>query len=479
MSDPDRQAVLRQLPSMDRLLRCPEADPLLEEHPRQKVRAAVQEALDAARDAMLAGDELPGDDALVAHAGRLLHEREQPRVVRAINATGITLHTGLGRAVLPGAAIDAISAQMRGYCVLATDPDTGERFDRNRPVARRLCELTGADAATVVNNNAGATLLVLTALAQGREVIVSRGQLVEIGGSFRLPDIMAQSGVRMVEVGTTNRTHLADYERAISPETGAIMRVHTANYRIEGFTAEVGTPELAKLAHAHRVCMIDDIGSGALFDLERWGLEHEHTARESLEGGADVVLFSGDKLLGGPQCGVIVGKGDLIERIRKHPLARALRLDKLRLCALEETLRLLADEPRVHERVPTYQMLARSLDELRSQAETLAERLRGCQPGLLVETRQDVTYVGSGSLPGRPFPTWVVAIRCPRLSAGTLARALRLHQTPVYARVQHQQVLLDMRTVLPDEDWDIVEAVADLGARGVPCGSAGEDGDRR
>ena len=471
MADTKLQDQLRQLPSMDSLLGHPKVQPLLDAHARHKVKQAIEDALAAARVAIQRGEGPPGEEAILDEGAQLLHERERPQVVRAINATGIVLHTGLGRAAIPAAAIDAVAKEMRGYCVLAADPETGERFDRNRPVARRLCELTGAEAATVSNNNAGATLLVLTALAQGQEVVVSRGQLVEIGGSFRLPDVMAQSGVKMVEVGTTNRTHLADYEKAVSPETAAIMRVHTANYRLEGFTAEVNTADMAKVAHERGVLMIDDIGSGALFGLERWGLEHEHTARESVRDGADVVLFSGDKLLGGPQCGIILGKKDLIERIRKHPLARALRIDKLRLCVLEETLRLLADEARLEEQVPTYEMLARPLDKLKAQAEALAERLRGCQPGLIVEAREDVTYVGSGSLPGRPFPTWVVAIRCPKLSASTLARVLRQNEPAVFTRVQRQFVLIDLRTVQQEEDWEIVEAVGSLGTRGVPCAS--------
>ena len=472
----DRQDLLRHLPAMDELLRHSKAQPLLERHARAKVKKALREALNAAREAILDSGELRDNGAILDEAANILDERERLRVVRAINATGIILHTGLGRAVLPETAIEAIAEQMRGYCVLEAARESGERFDRNRPVANRLCELTGAEAATVANNNAGATMLVLTALARGREVIVSRGQLVEIGGSFRLPDIMAEAGVRLVEVGTTNHTHRFDYEKALSSETAAIMRVHTANYRIVGSAGEVETRDLAELAHQHNLLMIDDIGSGAPFDLERWGLGHERTARDSIREGADVVMFSGDKLLGGPQCGVILGGQALIERVRKHPLARALRMDKLRLLALEETLRLLGDEERVDRRIPTYEMLARPLDELRARAEHLAQRLRGCQPALHIEEREDVAYVGGGSVPGQSFPTWVVAIRCPRLSAGTLARVLRQNEPPIYTRVQDRHVLFDMRTVLADEDWEIVEAVANLGSQGTPCGERDSSG---
>jgi len=470
MSAPDRKSFLRQLPAMDRLLQHPVARELLEEFPRGTVKEVLQQTLDAAREAILAGAPAPTEEAMLNDGARALRESDRLHLVRAVNATGIVLHTGLGRAVLPGPAVDAISERMRGYCVLAADRETGARFDRNRHVAARLCALTGAEAATVVNNNAAATLLVLAALAKGREVIVSRGQLVEIGGSFRLPDIMAQAGVHMVEVGTTNRTHLFDYQRALTPETAIVLRVHTANYRLEGFTAEVGTRELAELAHSHGCLMVDDIGSGALFDLERWGLEHEHTATESIRDGADVVLFSGDKLLGGPQCGVILGRKGLIEAIRKHPLARATRMDKLRLCALEETLRLLAHGERVDQTIPTYQMLARPLRDLRAQAEALAGRIREAQPNINVDTREDVTYVGSGSLPARAFPSWVVALTCPSLSASRLARYLRQGEPPIYGRIQHDEVLLDVRTLQPGEDDEIVAAISGL-ATGGSCGT--------
>mgnify|MGYP005834156581 CR=1 FL=1 len=462
MSSPDplRATLLRQLPSMDRLLDSPAARELLAEFPRAGVREALQRVLAAAREAILRGGAVPAEPALVAAAAAALREADRPRLVRAINATGIILHTGLGRAVLPEAAIEAIAREMRGYCVLAADRETGERFERDRHVAAQLCALTGAEAATVVNNNSGATMLLLAALARGREVIVSRGQLVEIGGSFRLPDIMAEAGVRMVEVGTTNRTHLRDYERALTPQTAMLLRVHTANYRQIGFTSEVETREMAELAHRHGCLMADDIGSGALFDTARWGLEHERTAAESIADGADVVLFSGDKLLGGPQCGIFVGRKALIQAIRKHPLARALRVDKLCLCALEATLRLLANPERMEQTVPTCRMFARPLAELQREAEALAEQIRAAQPALAASARQDVTYAGSGSLPGLPFPSWVVALTSPKLSASRLARLMRHNDPPIYPRIERDEVLLDVRTLQPGEDAEIVAALA-------------------
>ena len=462
MSAPDRNRLLRQLPAMDHLLRHEKVAGLLDQFPRTRVKNALQHALNDAREAILVGANAPTEGMLVEHAAAALQEHDQPRLVRAINATGIILHTGLGRAVLPAAAVDAISERLRGYCVLAASRETGERFDRNRHVAEGLCALTGAEAGTVVNNNAGATLLVLAALGKGREVIVSRGQLVEIGGSFRLPDVMAEAAATMIEVGTTNRTHLFDYERALSPETAIVLRVHMANYRQIGFTKQVGTHDLAELAHRHGCLMVDDIGSGALFGLERWGLEHEHTAQESIQDGADVVLFSGDKLLGGPQCGVILGRSDLIDAIRKHPLARAMRMDKLRLCALEETLRLLADDERIEEAIPTYAMLARPVPQLRAQAEDLADRIRQAQPKLAATAREDVTYVGSGSLPARAFPTWLVALSCADVSASRLARYLRQSDPPIYGRIQHDEVLLDVRTLQSGEADEIIEAIVRL-----------------
>jgi len=460
MSTPDRNELLRQLPSVDSLLGAPATQALSGEFPRARVKEALQAALAAARKAVLGDAPPPAADALVARAADALREADRPQLLRAINATGIILHTGLGRAALPEAAIEAISQRMRGYCVLAADRETGERFERDRHVAAQLCALTGAEAATVANNNAGATMLVLAALARGREAIVSRGQLVEIGGSFRLPDIMAEAGVRMVEVGTTNRTHLADYQKALTPQTALLLRVHTANYRQIGFTADVPTRDMADLAHRHGCLMADDIGSGALFDTARWGLEHEHTAPESIAAGADVVLFSGDKLLGGPQCGIIIGRKPLIAAIRKHPLARALRVDKLCLCALEETLRLLANDERLEQAIPTYRMLGRPLDDLRAQADALAARIREVQPTLTVSARQDVTYVGSGSLPGLPFPSWVVALASPQLSASRLALTLRRNDPPIYPRIEHDEVLLDVRTLQPGEDAEVVAALA-------------------
>ena len=471
MSSPDRKDLLRQLPSVDRLLAAAAARELMGEFPRARVKEALQAALAAARTAILNGAPPPAEDALIAESAGALREADRPRLVRAINATGIILHTGLGRAVLPEAAIEAISQRMRGYCVLAADRETGERFERDRHVAAQLCALTGAEAATVANNNAGATMLVLAALARGREAIVSRGQLVEIGGSFRLPDIMAEAGVRMVEVGTTNRTHLADYQKALTPQTAMLLRVHPANYRQIGFTAEVGTREMADLAHSHGCLMADDIGSGALFDTARWGLEHERTAAESIRDGADVALFSGDKLLGGPQCGIIIGRKPLIQAIRKHPLARALRVDKLCVCALEETLRLLADDERFEQTIPTYRMLARPIGELRAQAEALAAAIRAAQPALTVSARQDVTYVGSGSLPGIPFPSWVVVLTSSHVPASRLARLLRQSDPPSYARIEREEVILDVRTLQPGEDAEIAAALG----RVVVGGSSGGD----
>jgi L-seryl-tRNA(Ser) seleniumtransferase len=303
--------------------------------------------------------------------------------------------------------------------------------------------------------------------------------LVEIGGGFRVPDVMAQSGARLIEVGTTNRTHLRDYTAALEanedglPEApiALILRAHHSNFRIVGFATEPSLAELVALGAEHGLPVMDDLGSGALLDTSQYGLAHEPTVQESVAAGAAVVCFSGDKLLGGPQCGVLLGRKDLIEVIRKHPLARAMRMDKLRLCALEETLRLLANPERIEETIPTYAMLSRPLDELRAQAEALAERIRQAQPAVRVTAREDVTYVGSGSLPARPFPSWVVVLSCPNLSASRLGLYLRQGEPPIYGRIQHDEVLLDVRTLQPGEDEEIVAALGRM--EGGACGRCG------
>ncbi|MFQ5811499.1 MAG: L-seryl-tRNA(Sec) selenium transferase, partial [Armatimonadota bacterium] len=346
-----------------------------------------------------------------------------------------------------------------GYSSLAVDVATGERASRERHVSELLCRLTGAEAATVVNNNAAATMLVLAALADGREVIVSRGQLIEIGGSFRIPDVMEQSGARLVEVGTTNRTHLADYEQAIGEDTALLLRVHPSNYRIVGFTHSVPLADLSALGRKHGLPVMDDIGSGLLVGQLPHGLHDEPIAGDSVRDGADVITFSCDKLIGGPQGGGIIGSADLIQRIRKHALARALRCDKLGLVALEATLQLFLDPDSLPETNPTFAMIHEDVDRLRRRARALAARLRKAVPEADVSVEAAESEAGSGSLPAIPISTHVVAVSVPGIASGALARRLRLCEPPVITRVHTERVLFDLRTVLRGEERLIAEAL--------------------
>ncbi len=426
-----------RLPSVDRvLLAAPE---LIAEYGRSLVLDAVRNALAERRAA--------GHDAeivdIVAAAKIALAALTAKSQRRVFNLTGTVLHTNLGRAPLPEEAIEAAVEAMRSPTSLEYELDTGKRGERDDHIAPWLTRLTGAEAALAVNNNAGALVLALNALAAGRETIVSRGELIEIGGSFRLPDIMARAGTRLREVGTTNRTHLRDFAAAIGPETGLILKVHTSNYEIQGFTAAAPTPRLAELAREHKIPLVEDLGSGTLVGLERWGLPHEPTVAEALKAGADLVTFSGDKLLGGPQAGLIVGRKDLIATLARNPLKRALRLDKIRLAALEAVLRLYADPDRLAARLPTLRLLARPHDEIAA----LAERVAAAIPGAtVVETR---SQIGSGALPVSLLPSAGIALT-PQGSAEALAARLRALPIPVIGRIEGGKVILDLRC-LEDE----------------------------
>jgi L-seryl-tRNA(Ser) seleniumtransferase len=377
-----------------------------------------------------------------------------------VNATGVILHTGLGRAVLPKIAREAIDEVIQGYCTLATDVETGKRGHRDVHLDELLCEITGAEAATVVNNNAAATMLILNTLANGKEVIVSRGQLVEIGGAFRMPDVMAASGAILREVGTTNRTHLRDYAAVIWEETGAIMRVHHSNYRIVGFTGEPGIEELAQLAREHNVPLIDDLGSGALVDLGEYGLETEPMVQHSLKAGADVACFSGDKLIGGPQAGIIVGKADIIKRIRKNPLARAFRIGKMIIAGMEATLRLFRSQEKLKEKHPVHKMFALPVDKIDSRAKKAMRYLKKQIPEAAeFSVAEGGSQVGSGSVPVQTIPTRLLKVKPKALSAASLARLLRLYQPAVFPRVQDDAVLLDYRTIQEHEDKVVLDAL--------------------
>ncbi len=440
------------IPSMSELLESAEAAELIARHSRGPVLGALRAAADDFRKKEAAADI----GAILEAARKRLEVDELDRLRPVVNATGILLHTGLGRAVLPGAAAAGL-AQMDRCCNLQIDLATGKRGKRNFLCERLICELTGAEAALIVNNNAAATLLILAALCKGREVVVSRGELIEIGGSYRLPDCVTASGALMREVGTTNKTHLRDYEGAIAENTGALLRVNPSNYRVIGFSQRVKLDELVALAKTRGVLLIDDLGCGALVDLSPYGLPRESLVQDSLAAGADIVCFSGDKLIGGPQAGIVVGRKELIDRIRKHPLTRMLRVGKLTDMALERTLRLFRDPAALPEKHPLYRMLSKKVPELRAAAEELAAAIGA---GAAVET--GASEMGGGALPGVELPTALVAIRAGHLPAAEIARRLRCREVPVISRLQDDQVVLDVRTLLPGEEDVVAAAVKEV-----------------
>ncbi len=402
----------RGLPSVSVLLEEPRVLSLIDEYSRPEVMDAVNDALEWFRRSLEPDDAPPDMDAAVDKVREMLRRNTADRLRHVVNATGIILHTGLGRAVLPHQAVDVL-AQLSHCCNLQIDIETGRRGKRNYMTERLLTKLTGAEAAMVVNNNAAATLLILTALCKGKEVIVSRGQLIEIGGSFRMPDCIHQSGAVMVEVGATNKTHLRDYENALSENTGAILRVNPSNYRIIGFSQQVPIAELVTLKKKQPTIVMDDLGCGALLDMEPFGMPHEPTAPESIAAGADIVCFSGDKLISGPQAGIIVGKKELIDRIRKHPLTRMLRVGKLTDAALEHTLRLFLDPDTLLDRHPTLRMMTTPAQTLKRKAAQMKRQLDKKPIDVDVRVEEDESAMGGGSMPGVPIPTFVLAVRSP------------------------------------------------------------------
>jgi L-seryl-tRNA(Ser) seleniumtransferase len=443
----------RGLPSVDAVLRTPRAATLVERFGRTAAVAAIRASIAAARQAP--GAALTAEEAAGA-AGERLEAAHAPRLRRVFNLTGTVLHTNLGRAILAEEAIGAAAAAMRHAVALEFDLAGGRRGERDDVVRELLCELTGAQAATVVNNNAAAVLLTLNTLARGRGAIVSRGELIEIGGAFRLPQIMSRAGARLVEVGTTNRTHRHDYVDAIDERTGVLLKVHTSNYRIQGFTAEVPARELATIARERAIPLAVDLGSGTLLDPSRWGLPHEPTVAEVIADGADLVTFSGDKLLGGPQAGFIVGREDLIARINRNPLKRALRIDKIRLAAIEATLRLYRDPDRLSARLPTLRALTRSFEEIDARARRLAPAVADIVgDGYHLDVVPCASQVGSGAVPTETLRSAALAIRATAVrGAGRaltgLATALRRLPVPVIGRISDQALLLDLRC-LEDE----------------------------
>jgi L-seryl-tRNA(Ser) seleniumtransferase len=431
-------------------------------HGRAAVLQAARETLEEARLALLRGGPTPVDmDWIVAQVEVRL-QAERPALRPVLNVTGILIHTGLGRSPLAQEAVEAVVEIARGYCNLELDLETGRRGRRTACVSGLLKKLTGAEAATVVNNNAAATVLALRALALGREVVVSRGQLVEIGGSFRMPEIFEASGARLREVGTTNKTRLADFERAIGPDTAALLRVHASNFKIVGFTEQPPLNDLAELAHRHGLLLIDDVGSGALAPGLPPGIAGEPTVAEGLAVGADLVLCSGDKLLGGPQCGLMLGSAAAIERVARDPLMRAFRVDKMTLAALEATLRLALDPALASRRVPLWDFITTPVGALRARSERFAALCRD-ELGLAASVEDSTAYLGGGSLPDEALSSVAVRLRPPfpggLASEGELARRLRLGTPPVVARVQAGSVLFDLRTVAEHEEGPLMGAL--------------------
>ena len=442
----------RALPSVDRLLAHERLRPLGDGE-RPVVAEIVRQALETARAAVAQGQPAPTEDQLVESVLGLAEAVFRPSLRPLVNATGVIIHTNLGRAPLSEDAIAASAAVAAGYSNLEFDLDAGVRGSRFVHLESVLRQLTSAEAAMAVNNNAAAVLLALSSLARGREVIISRGQAVEIGGGFRIPDVMRQADARLVEVGTTNRTYLRDYEAAVTPDTAAIMRVHASNFRIVGFTETPQIHDLARLAHEHGVLLLDDLGSGCLLDTTRFGLAPEPTVQESLAAGADLAMFSGDKLLGGPQAGIIVGRRDLVDRLRCHPLARAMRMDKATIAALAATL--------VHylrgealEKLPVWRMISAPVTGIQRRARRWARAIG--EPAKIVDGR---SMVGGGSLPEESLPTKLVAIPGDGAYVTGLARRLRQSDPPVVARIERDALLLDPRTVLPQQDSTLVQAV--------------------
>jgi L-seryl-tRNA(Ser) seleniumtransferase len=447
------ESEFRSLPSVDKVLG---DDRLagLPGFPRVLVVSVIRQRLERERASIAKGKPCAPLDDIVADVLDRLAALGTPGLRRVINASGVIIHTNLGRAPLSAAALEAMASAGRGYSNLEFDLESGSRGSRQANVEGLLCQLSGAEAALVVNNNAAAVLLGLTALAKRKEVIVSRGQAVEIGGGFRIPDVMRQSGAKLVDVGTTNRTYAADYEQAITPRTAALLHVHSSNFRLVGFTSEAALEELAAVARKHDIILLDDLGSGCFLDTAAYGLAPEPMVQDSVRAGAALIFFSGDKLVGGPQAGIIVGQKQYVDKLKKHPLARALRTDKTRLAALGATLGHYLRGEAV-EKIPVWRMIAAPLDEIEKRAARWSEALGGGSKVVPGET-----MVGGGSLPGGSLPTKLVAVTGGNVPS--LGRQLRLREVPVVGRIEKDRLLLDPRTVPPEEDEIIIRALREI-----------------
>lgn len=468
------QELFRSLPKVDELLKHSQLADLSANVSYNVTLESARQVIDDARSDIKSGTQTDvlSEEDIVARVCAEVERRMQPSLRRVINATGIIVHTNLGRSILADAALQAVQEVAQGYSTLEYDFVQGKRGSRHDHIESLLCELTGAQAAMAVNNNAAAVMMCIACFARGKEALVSRGQLVEIGGSFRVPDIMAESGARMVEVGTTNKTHLKDYEKATTPETGLYLKVHSSNYRVVGFTEEVSLEELVNLGALRSIPVMEDQGSGVLVDLQKYGLPYEPTVASSVAAGADIVTFSGDKLLGGPQAGIIVGKKEAIAALKAHPMARALRLDKMTLAALEATLMIYRDEDRAVREIPTLRALTMSFEESKQRATELAQMLQNnlqetdAAQSCSIEVIDEVARAGGGSLPLADIATAVVALSFKGTSADEAEKALRLEgPVPIVVRIKDDRILLDPRTLVHDDVDFIVEQVCRISNR--------------
>ncbi|MEG6523535.1 L-seryl-tRNA(Sec) selenium transferase [Desulfotomaculum sp. 1211_IL3151] len=458
------KSLLRELPKVDQILLHRDMTRLLQTTPRSVVVESIRNSTALIRKAILEGQIFePGTvhDRVLQKAVALIKEKTRPNLRRVINASGVVLHTNLGRALMSESARDTVTAVSSSFCNLEINLESGKRGSRYEPVEELLTRLTGAEAALVVNNNAAAVLLALGTMAKGKEVIVSRGQLVEIGGSFRIPEVMEQSGATLVEVGATNKTHPGDYQNGVSENTALLLHVHTSNYRIVGFTRETTVEELVQIGQATNIPVMSDLGSGFLVDLAKYGLPKEPSVQETVAAGADIVTFSGDKLLGGPQAGIIVGKRHWVEKMKKNPLTRAVRINKFTVAALEATLREYLDEENVLTNIPTLRMLTESQEKIRVRAKELEFKVRSLvQAKVSLEVIKGYSQVGGGSMPTAEMPTYLLALLPELMTVDELAVKLRLAEPAVVARVRDGKYQIDLRTVQPEEIDMLAEILA-------------------
>lgn len=465
MNSVTKNEYLRQLPKVDEVLDMPDVKSLIDTYPRPLVVDGVRHVIDERRGLILSLSDSDLDSieltmvSLVSDLENWIAKQYNPSLKRVINATGVVIHTNLGRSILSKSAIEAVINAASSYSNLEFDLEAGKRGSRHSHIESLLVRITGAEAGMVVNNNASAVFLALSTLANGKEAIVSRGQLVEIGGSFRIPDVMSQSGAVLREVGTTNKTYVSDYRAAVTENTALLMKVHPSNFRIVGFTHEPTLEEVVELGRELGIPVMEDLGSGVLIDLSTYGVSYEPTVQESVRAGVDVITFSGDKLLGGPQAGIVVGKTEIINRMKKHPLARAVRVDKMTLAALEATLREYLDLERVRLKNPTIRMITTPADELKSRAERLAQDLTAVLgKEFTISTEAEVSKVGGGSLPLAELDTTVVSVKSDLATVNTLEEELRRNEPPVIVRIKEDAVLLDPRTIQEGEEQEILSA---------------------